>query len=108
MVVVPAFSISDDTDPPAVGGKVVFQGDCFVAEIMGGAVDEPGAVVNRDNAQKNAPDHPGNPADGKKDETESELNFYEVVIQEAVKLVIRKILGVIEEDFLIIKLREGV
>lgn len=71
---------------------------------MGGAVDKPGAVVNHDDAKKNTPNHPGNSADGQKNETEDDLNFHEVIVQKTIKFVIRKIFGVIEDSLPVIEL----
>ena len=92
VVIVPAFPIGYERDPPAVGGLVPGVVGA-IAKFVGGTVDKPGAVVDQHQPHKDAPDHKGPTADRKQQHPKRNLHGEEISIEKLVDRVVVDIFG---------------
>ena len=97
MVVVPAFSECEQSNPEAVSGGVC----CLVsprAPHVGGGVDQPGGMKIQDSTEKDAPKENGPSAEGEKDSTEDGHGNPMPSAEPDVEFVFAKVGDVREED----------
>ena len=97
VIIVPAFAVRQEGDPPAVGGGI-FGLKGAVAEFVGGAVDEPGGVVHQDEAdeyapQKERPAVAGEAADTEEECREDELDGEEVFVEKLIEAIVGNVFG---------------
>lgn len=91
VVVVPAFAIGYEGNPPAVT-RLIIRLKGFVAELVRRTVNKPGAVEHCDDAHEDSPDHKRPAAKGKQQQTEGNLHENEVLLTNVVERVVVDIL----------------